>query len=107
MFDKVNVGGDDSENGFSAVNTLGISTEDEDDEHISIKMRARRYNILSVPDLKKALGNMSKDIELQVENSPLRHSGLRINKAKKKHPLRQVQSKQSRKMYGATRMDFN
>ena len=80
MFDKVNVGGDDTEDVVSASNTLGISTEDENDEQISTKMRSRRYNILNIADLKKALDNMPKDIELQIENSSLRHSGLRINK---------------------------
>ena len=60
--------------------------EDEPiEENIQIKhnMRSRRYNILNVGDLKKALENMPEDIELQIENSPLKHSGLKINKINK------------------------
>ena len=60
--------------------------EDEPiEENIQIKhnMRSRRYNILNVGDLKKALENIPKDIELQIENSPLKHSGLKINKINK------------------------
>ena len=55
------------------------------EENIQIKhnMRSRRYNILNVGDLKKALENIPKDIELQIENSPLKHSGLKINKINK------------------------
>ena len=83
IFDKVKVGGDDTEDVVSASNTLGISTEDENDEQISIQMRSRRYNILNIADLEKAPDNMPKDIELQIENSPFRHSGLRINKVNK------------------------
>ena len=60
--------------------------EDEPtEENIQIKhnMRSRRYNILNVGDLKKALENIPRDIELQIENSPLKHSGLKINKINK------------------------
>ena len=46
-------------------------------------MRSRRYNILNIAELKKALDNMPKDFELQIENSPLKHSGLRINNVHK------------------------
>ena len=66
-----------------------LRQQEEDDEpteeNIQIKhnMRSRRYNILNVGDLKKALENIPKDIELQIENSPLKHSGLKINKIKK------------------------
>ena len=69
-----------------------VNQQDDDDgedeptkENIQIKhdMRSRRYNILNVGDLKKALENMPKDIELQIENSPLKHSGLKINKINK------------------------
>ena len=83
MFDKVYVDDDETEDTVSASNTLGISTKDE--KHVQIKhdMRSRRYNILNVGDLKKALENMPKDIELQIENSPLKHSGLKINKINK------------------------
>ena len=69
-----------------------LRQQDDDDgedepieENIQIKhnMRSRRYNILNVGDLKKALENIPKDIELQIENSPLKHSGLKINKINK------------------------
>ena len=55
------------------------------EENIQIKhnIRSRREDILNVGDLKKALENMPKDIELQIENSPLKHSGLKINKINK------------------------
>ena len=43
-------------------------------------MRSRRYNILNIADLKKALDNMPKHIELQIENSELTRSGFKINK---------------------------
>ena len=46
-------------------------------------MRSRRYNILNIADLKKALDNMPKDIELQIENSELTRSGFIINKVHK------------------------
>ena len=83
IFDKVNVDGDETEDTVNASNTLGISTKDENDVQIKHNMRSRRYNILNVGDLKKALENMPKDIELQIENSPLKHSGLKINKINK------------------------
>ena len=54
IFDKVMYS--DEEKTLSASNTLGISTEDENDIQIKHKMRSRRYNILNVGDLKKALG---------------------------------------------------
>ena len=68
-----------------------VRQQEEDDgedepieENIQIKHNmSRRYNILNVGDLKKALENMPKDIELQIENSPLEHSGLKINKINK------------------------
>ena len=55
------------------------------EENIQLKhnIRSRREDILNVGDLKKALENMPKDIELQIENSPLKHSGLKINKINK------------------------
>ena len=46
-------------------------------------MRSRRYNILNIADLKKTLDNMPKEIKLQIENSPLRHSELITNKVNK------------------------
>ena len=52
----------------------------EEEEDVIHKIRSRRYNILNVGDLKKALENMPKDIELQVENSQLKRSGLKIKK---------------------------
>ena len=52
-FDKVNVGGDETEDTVSASNTLGISTKDENHVQIKHNMRSRRYNILNVGDLKK------------------------------------------------------
>ena len=83
LFDKVNVDGDETEDTVSASNTLGISTKDENDVQIQHNMRSRRYNILNVGDLTNALENMPKDIELQIEHSPLKHSGLKINKINK------------------------
>ena len=67
-----------------------LRQQDEDDdepieENIQIKhnIRSRREDILNVGDLKKALENIPKYIELQIENSPLKHSGLKINKINK------------------------
>ena len=74
------------------VNFDKVSQQEEDDgedepieENIQIQhnMRSRRYNILNVGDLKRGLENIPKDIELQIENSPLKHSGLKINKINK------------------------
>ena len=83
LFEKVNVDGDETEDTVSASNTLGRPTKDENDVQLKHSMRSSRYNILNVGDLKKALENMPKDIELQIENSPLKHSGLKINKINK------------------------
>ena len=62
----------------------------ETDTPTKFTMRSRRYNILNIADLKKALDNMPKDIELQNENSELTRSGFIINKVHKTIQTEQV-----------------
>ena len=74
---------DDDNNEVSVANTFGINRDKDEEKTIITSIRSRRYNILNEDDLNKAIDNMASDIQITIENKPLRKSGLKIKKIHK------------------------